>query len=198
MKEKVIYIVSFMLTFALVSGVFIYLNSIYKNIFVFDFTPVTQVQNPQANKIEQKAEKKTFPSKNEEPIKIDSPPKNIPDIKPNDAVTAKKDIVQAPKLTMPIAEQNKAEKEKLVQQTEVIKPSILEKESARKDSAYKAWLKQTVKLYESMDTQRAAKIIRGYSDNIARDILLSMKKKKAASILAEFKPEEAIRIISVN
>ena len=47
-----------------------------------------------------------------------------------------------------------------------------------------------------MDTRKAAKIIQGYSDNIVRDLLLTMKKKKAAEILAEFKPETATRIIS--
>ena len=69
---------------------------------------------------------------------------------------------------------------------------------SKKDTVYTNWIKQTVKLYESMDSRKAAKVIQGYSDNIARDILLKMKKKKAAEILAELKPEVVTRIISVN
>jgi flagellar motility protein MotE (MotC chaperone) len=71
-------------------------------------------------------------------------------------------------------------------------------EMAKKDSIYQDWLKQTIKLYENMDTKKVAKIIQGYSDNIARDLILKMKKKKAAEILAEFKPEYVVRIISQN
>jgi len=67
-----------------------------------------------------------------------------------------------------------------------------------RDSIYKSWVAETVKLYEVMDSKKAAKVILGYSDNIARDIILKMKKKKAAEILAELKPEVVTRIISVN
>jgi len=80
---------------------------------------------------------------------------------------------------------------------ESAKKTLAENNKAKQDSSYVEWIKNTVKLYESMETQKAAKIILGYSDNIARDILLKMKKKKAAEILAEFKPEIATRIISV-
>ena len=59
----------------------------------------------------------------------------------------------------------------------------------KKDSVYQIWVRNTVKLYESMDSRKAAKIILGYSDNIARDLLLTMKKKKAADIIAELNPK---------
>jgi flagellar motility protein MotE (MotC chaperone) len=79
------------------------------------------------------------------------------------------------------------------------KPETLDKMSvAKKDTTYQKWIKKTGKLYESMDAKKAAKIILGYSDNIARDLLLSMRKKKAAEILSEIKPEIASRIISLN
>ena len=77
-----------------------------------------------------------------------------------------------------------------------IKVDRVDKNLAKRDSLHKAWVKNTAKLYESMDTRKAAKIIQGYSDNIVRDLLLTMKRKKAAEILAEFKLETATRIIS--
>jgi len=68
----------------------------------------------------------------------------------------------------------------------------------KKDSTYNSWMKNSIKLYESMDTKKAAKIIQGYSDNIAREILFSMKKKKAAEIISELKPEAATRIMNLQ
>lgn len=62
------------------------------------------------------------------------------------------------------------------------------------DSAYISWKKQTAALYELMEPKKAAKIIQNFSDNIARDILYTMKKKKAAEILAQLNPETANRI----
>jgi hypothetical protein len=62
------------------------------------------------------------------------------------------------------------------------------------DSAYTKWKKSTVKLYEAMDSKRAAKIIQTFSDNVARDLIYSMKKKKAAEILSIMPPEIASRI----
>ncbi|MCL5028265.1 MAG: hypothetical protein M1480_04490, partial [Bacteroidetes bacterium] len=62
------------------------------------------------------------------------------------------------------------------------------------DSSYIVWKNQTAKLYESMDPQKAAKIIQSYSDNVARDIIYSMRQKKAAEILSELNPETANRI----
>jgi len=60
---------------------------------------------------------------------------------------------------------------------------------------YVSWTKKIAKLYETMDPSKAAKIIQGYSDNIARDIIYTMKQKKAAGILAEFNPKIANRIM---
>ncbi|MDP3682477.1 MAG: hypothetical protein Q8S01_00960, partial [Ignavibacteria bacterium] len=62
------------------------------------------------------------------------------------------------------------------------------------DTAYLNWKKQTAALYELMEPKKAAKIIQNFSDNIARDILYTMKKKKAAEILAQLNPETANRI----
>ena len=49
-----------------------------------------------------------------------------------------------------------------------------------------------------MDADQAAKIITNYSDNVARDIIYSMKKKKAVEILSALKPETVNRLIQVE
>lgn len=66
--------------------------------------------------------------------------------------------------------------------------------SAKIDSSYIKWTKNTAAIYETMDAKKAAKIIENYSDNIARDIIYAMKKKKAAEILAELSPQVASKI----
>ena len=218
MKDKLIYIVSFLFAFVLVSGALIYFNSIYNNIFKFDFSPVkapllTQVknndpaqnQNPGADSLKKDSTK----------VKIDSLA-----VKPDSSklgTIAKQDSIkndskkenlakgkkEEPKNTLAQNKNDKISQQpaaNLVQSVQsAIPPSINDKLSkAKKDSIYSSWVKENVKLYESMDSKKAAKVIKGYSDNIARDILLKMKKKKAAEILAELKPEDVTRIISVN
>lgn len=191
-----IYIISFLLAFVLITGLLIFLNSSYKNIFAFDFTPVSQSvavtevkkQEPQSQPAIQP--KDTAALKDTAMQKIDSSK-----VEPN--VAAIKDSSAVKKVA-----QEKAKKvEPLPVNTTVVKTELtkaveIDKNIAKRDSVYKLWVKNTVKLYETMDTRKAAKIIQGYSDNIARDLLLTMKKKKAAEILAEFKPETATRIIS--
>ena len=56
------------------------------------------------------------------------------------------------------------------------------------------WIKQTAKLYESMDPKKAALIIKNYSESTARDIIYRMKKNKAADVLSELDPVTANRI----
>lgn len=67
-----------------------------------------------------------------------------------------------------------------------------------KDSAYIKWKKSTVKLYEFMDPKKAAKIISQHSDNIARDLIYSMNKKKAAQILQYLDTETVIKLTRIN
>jgi flagellar motility protein MotE (MotC chaperone) len=209
MKEKVIYGTPFVFTFILVSVAIIYLNSSFKNIFKFDFSPITHVSLPQEAA---KTKQETKVDSTQAPQSQDSTKQNNvqPPIdtvavanttKSNDAKNENTGAVKKAETKNPIplfqqkkivdTEQlNKTEPESIPVQTELV--------AQKEKSDYKNWVKQTVKLYESMETKKAAKIIQGYSDNIARDILFTMKKKKAAEILAEFKPEVVTRIISVN
>lgn len=79
-----------------------------------------------------------------------------------------------------------------IKETEIenYKKAVIEK----KDSAYADWKKETVKLYNKMDPKLAAQIIQSYSDDVARDILYSIKKKKAVEILANLNSEHATRL----
>jgi len=206
-KEKIIYIVSFLLAFVLVTGLLIFLNSSFKNIFAFDFTPISQStpvaeakkqepQNPPAVQPQEAAQLNAAPK--------DTTSQKIDSTKINKNVAAVKDSSAAKKA---VSEKTSNEKNKKIEtpaintataKIEPPKQIAIDKTAAKKDSIYQAWVKNTVKLYETMDSKKAAKIIQGYSDNIARDLLMTMKKKKAAEILAEFKPGTASRIISAE
>lgn len=197
MKEKIVYGLIFTLLFAIVSAGMIYFNSKYKNIFAFDFSP--RINKEQLKKDLAKAD--TLKTNT---LKTDSLKTNSLKV---DSLKTEKDTLKTNELK---------NNEKIVASTEIKNKSIpqvtntalttevpfrlpaSDKTKAKKDSIYKEWVKQTVKIYESMDSKKAAKVIINYSDNIARDILLKMKKKKAAEILAELKPEVVSRIISVN
>ncbi len=201
--SKVIYGIAFLLTFAVVTGIIIYLNSSYKNIFKMDFTPVSQMQ------AEALAKKQKAVADSLKNLAVTN--QNIADSTKVDSVAvqqdstsiAKTDSVKTTKETNSLVEKKietkLAEKPVAIPKNEVIPTApIITKQTANKDSIYQSWVKNTVKLYESMDSKKVAKIILGYSDNIARDIILKMKKKKAAEILSELKPEIVTRLISVG
>jgi flagellar motility protein MotE (MotC chaperone) len=200
-KEKIIYIVSFLLAFVMVSGMIIYLNSVYSNIFAFEFTPI----NLQSNITEEKStnpDQKTSSNEQSQPNLTtlqDTSKKNIDSSKVKSVSITPSDSEALAKSQHLIDEQKRQANERTIQlRADSVKLIAENKLNAKKDSVYQIWVRKTVKLYESMDSRKAAKIILGYSDNIARDLLLTMKKKKAADIIAEFKPEVATRIISAN
>jgi flagellar protein FlbB len=187
----------FLLVFVVVTAALIYGNSIFNNIFLFDFSPIkyAEVKKKDVPDVKPAADSLAVADTNStDGAKIDSTSISLSDS------TNVADVIEQ--------KVNKtSQTQKINKVAEAVQPSKIdnsakinqnEKLSAKKDSVYQTWLKETVKLYESMDTKKAAKIIQGYSDNIARDLILKMKKKKAAEILSEFKPEVVIRIISVN
>ncbi len=201
MKEKLIYAASFTFAFLLVTGAMYYGASSYKNIFTFDFSPV--IAEIKANK--------------PDVLKVSIDPKDIAKLK-NELLDSLKSfndyqaydtasfhlrdssIVDSIKILLDEVKKLKAQQASPI--TTIVPALNVEPESVKQtvktDSTYNKWIKNSVKLYEAMDTKKAAKIILSYSDNTARDILFSMKKKKAAEIIAELKPEIASRIVSVQ
>lgn len=197
MKEKIIYGFAFLAAFIVVTLVMIYAASAYRNVFAFDFTPVDN--SVVLNRVQPIIDSKSLAKLKRE--LIDSL-HSIKEKSAYDTVTVRlrdTSIVDSLRYLLAEIRKLKTNKEKIGIQHEQMQVQADKKnESTKRDSTYRAWLKNTVKLYEVMDTKKAAKIIQSYSDNIARDIIFSMKKKKAAEIIAELKPEVANRIISVQ
>lgn len=202
MKDKLIYVMILLITFILVTGAMYYGASSYKNIFALDFSSVepdslqTKTEKPAVAENKQ-TEQVPVIAKNDS--LINSPVPNRVNPEPADVKISASTFSDSSKA---LFEELRKIKELLEQksQTEPVQASApdLTKKNSMKDSVYNKWIKNSVKLYETMDSKKAAKIIQGYNDNIARDIIFSMKKKKAAEIIAEFKPELVNRIISVE
>ncbi len=196
MKAKIIYIVSFVIAFLLVTGIIIFINSHYKNIFLFDFSPVkkkTVKISSQSSGNVQFAELKNFFQNEFKQEIFDSLKVLMVDKKTDTVYTHETDNTS-------LMDSLKSLKMALLQTSEKLKKQNEEKKmttdevNSKADSAYNAWVEKTSKLYESMDPDKAAKIIGSYSDNVARDIIYSMRKKNAAEILSQFNPETANRI----
>ncbi|MCK9281810.1 MAG: hypothetical protein M0P71_14380 [Melioribacteraceae bacterium] len=205
MKEKLIYVVIFIFAFIAVTGGMYYAAGRYKNVFTFDFSPADHSIKTVKDSLNAKTE--VSPKPVIKPVdteaKIDSLLKNGSNINP---VVEESDPVKLDSLKLLLAEIKKLKDEKAngnvksLPSSVVIVPDNIVKNNMKikKDSTYNSWLKNSIKLYESMDTKKAAKIIQGYSDNIAREILFSMKKKKAAEIISELQPEAATRIMNLQ
>ena len=95
MKEKLIYILSFALVFALVTGALIYLNSYYQNIFAFNFTPVSANTPPEvASAVSDSA---SVPKQKEPPAPVDTVKSKNQIAKADSVTTAPKDTVASTK-----------------------------------------------------------------------------------------------------
>ena len=106
--------------------------------------------------------------------------KVVPDLKVVDSLNT---VLKAKKEV----EKNFADKEKELEK-------LREALGLNNKKEYNDWIASTVKLYESMDSKQAAKIITNYSDNVARDIIYAMKKKKAAEILSNLNSEQIVKL----
>ncbi len=197
MKEKIIYGGIFGGAFLFVTVVIIFLNSIYNNIFHFDFSPSRSLlqQNMQTNqsglvintaalnqvKQEFMDSLKTFRSF----MKNDS---NYFGVKMDSTIY---DSLKSLHVKLVNIEKMNQKKIDTLGNKKKTNDSLSAIANAKK---LEEWAKQTAKMYESMDAKKAAKIISSYSDNESREILFRMNKKKAAKILAELNPEIAKRI----
>lgn len=187
---KIIYIVLFLGAFIFTTVVIAYFNSQYNNIFKFDFSPPADslAHNNQLNTgdFSKDSLKQSLGADLLNPLDDTELSKNV---------TEKKQLRDSLELLRTEIETIKSNGTDLKNQQE---ETAKEKELKTKQNDYKIWLKKTSDLYASMDPKKASKIIQNYSDNIARDILYTMNKKKAAEILAEINPEIVTRIMSVK
>jgi flagellar motility protein MotE (MotC chaperone) len=204
---KIFNILIFVAAFIFVTGGLLFLNSIYSNIFKFDFSPIsardsvstaastispndaTVELNKQLDKKAEAIEAKDSTETEAAKDTVVSPPK----------ITAAPQVIPAKNKLPPDTKSKKTENKAApiadLQQAE--KPDIEINSSTNQadvDTIYQKWIKQTAKLYESMDAKKAAMIIKNYSESTARDIIYKMKKRKAAEVLAELDPVTANKI----
>jgi len=205
LKDKIIYIAAFLLAFILVTGGIMYMNSAYKNIFAFDFSPVDS--QPEKKPGKQKEEVKNTGSgtdllKEKEYARLVDSLRAVAAVKDTvvKTVTDTTLVDTIKNLQLKIKELSLKKDSKKEVKPDTVKPKINDITNVIQPhgSTYKSWVKKTVSLYEAMDSRKAAQIILTYSDNVAKDIIYSMKKKKAAEILAQYNPETVNRITRVK
>jgi flagellar motility protein MotE (MotC chaperone) len=188
-KNKIIYVFLFLVAFVFTTGAVVFLNSIYANIFHFDFGQVTASDTTNVKDFANTMNV-SFAGNNSDSLKALNQNKyqdSLQVINSQDSSSADtlKHLQNVIKPTEIRTSSNKSQDDSQFP---------IENTKIQADSSYIVWMKQTAKLYESMDSKKAAKIIQSYSDNIARDIIYSMKQKKAAEILSELNPITANRI----
>ena len=192
----------FAFAFLGITGVIYFLNNNFENIFAFNFGPpqekkeepiVERKLNLDNSKLDAYTKKVIKEVQNElmaslakynkggyadtvykEVVKVVPDPQVVDSL--NTVIRAKKEV-----------EKNFAEKEKELEK-------LREALGLNNKKEYNDWIASTVKLYESMDAKQAAKIITNYSDNVARDIIYAMKKKKAAEILSNLNSEQIVKL----
>lgn len=192
MNNVFTFVGTFVISFIIATGGVYFMNNQFYNIWDFDFRSLNQVLE------EQKAAAvdsvKTVDHKEENVIEqqpaTEEQTSNKTVEKTEKTNKSKNTRTSKPKIEKPKPQPAQVKNEQVSE--EQIDPE------STVDSSYVQWAKQTAKIYESMDAASAAKIIQNYSDSVARDIIYSMNKKKAAGILAVLDPKVATRITRAN
>lgn len=195
MKDKIVYILVFGGTFIGVTFGIMLLNTMFVNIFHFDFTPASEVVQPPKANLNTNLSQQLLDEKID-PARLDSLMKYYYQQNANNYVEVKMDSTVYDSLKSIRIKLSHLEKEnkKVItppKPVDTVKTKVDPLAEAKK---LEEWAKQTAKLYESMDPKKAAKIIQNYSDNESRQIIFKMNKKQAAKILAELNPEQVQRI----
>jgi len=71
---------------------------------------------------------------------------------------------------------------------------LKEKLEVRNVEEHEKWLKSTIKLYEAMEPTKAAQLLKALPEHEARELIYSMKNKKAAEILSSLDTETIKRL----
>ncbi len=211
MKPIIIYAVIFILAFILTSFGIIQLNSKFNNIFKFDFTSRSSIVKNAANSNSGDSSNVATSQKEPFEVKKDNNQKSadIKIAKVDTAKTVKDETGKPDESSVANNTKNIENKKSENKETDSVSTPANNNSTSKSsnlnvipespktsnvDSSYILWEKKTAKVYDSMDPKKAAKIIRNYSDNMARDIIYSMKKNKAADVLSELDPAFAARI----
>ncbi len=194
---KIVNILIFAGAFILVTAGLIFLNSMFTNIFQFDFSPATEI-----SAVQDSTKTETDNANLEKEIKDDTLSVAADTLKSVDSLTTSdtsENIVQT-KTEKPVTLVTKTPQPlstelSLPENYDFVNDAEPETDFLNsKDSTYIKWVKDTAKMFEVMEPKKAAKIIAIYPNERARDIMYKMKKNKAALILAELDPVSATRI----
>lgn len=190
MKDKIIAGSVYAVAFLFVTAIIAFANGMYRNIFKFDFRePIGQSVLHSGMNMED-----IYKLKEKIELTIrDSYKDSLAAMKSNNTFDSSGlmlddsilDSIESLRANLKKLESQKAQ--------QILEKNALKEELSKKEE-YEDWVKRTSSLYEAMETERVAKIITKYSDNVARDLLYRMKKKKTVEILASLNPETVIRL----
>jgi hypothetical protein len=198
MKPGIIYGGVFLFTFVIVTGLLIYLNSSYENIFQFNFAPKSLVQlsdstKTESEKIVEDPELTEDTTTVQDTVLLSS----IGVVENTDSLNHNNPVEKVIKENQNLKNVNEVVDTKNIKSdlTSIQQPNIVsETQNTPKGKEYTDWIAKVTSIYSAMEPKKAAKIIQTYSDNVARDILYNMNKKTAAKVVSELSPETANRI----
>ncbi|MCW8848520.1 MAG: hypothetical protein OQJ81_00970 [Melioribacteraceae bacterium] len=176
MKNVILYGLIFTIAFvATTLGIYTY-NNKYVNMFEFDFRDAAKVAK--ADSLALNDEKVVDVTGSDSLL--------VPSVHEEKAKEIKKEFKETKKeLDQTSNELSKKEKE-----LELLKKQLEVKNNEEHDE----WLKSTIKLYEEMETSKAGQLLKTIPEDEAREIVYSMKKKKAAEILSNLDTETVKRL----
>lgn len=191
MKPGIIYGGVFLFAFVIVTGLLIYMNSTYENIFQFNFAPKSLVIA--------------------DSLKTDSLKTAMTDstaVKDSVLLSSMSGVEENDSLNLNPVENKEVENPEQDKHNEVVdqknpKTDLTSNQQQNNQTTtqtlpqgkeYTEWVTKVTSIYSAMEPKKAAKIIQTYSDNVARDILYNMNKKTAAKVVSELSPETANRI----
>ncbi len=202
MKNTIIYSAVFITAFIFVTlGIYLF-TTLFNNFFRFDFSPPQEQMVTETNEIfdlDPSLIEANAVLRNELLTEIISA---LNERENNQIVLVTEEFKnQITQLEESFSEQLNEKSEQLAEINETIQmreTDIVSEKETKDDETYSNWLKSTVKMYEAMDSKKAAKIIQKYSDNVAKDILYAMNRKKAAQIMSELNPETVIKLTKIK
>lgn len=174
MKGTGTYILVSAVIFITVTNIVLYLNNKYENIWELDFTP-TEVVMPVDSTVIQDSLRIADSLFVADSIRIADSTRIADSL---ERLAIEEEVRAELETKMKEAEQEAARKEAERRKRADIFTDV------GKDTIYVKWKKNTVKLYEQMESDLVAQVIQNFSDNVARDILYSMNKEKAAEVLS--------------
>jgi flagellar motility protein MotE (MotC chaperone) len=179
MKIFVTYFIAVILAFLGVTSLMIHLDEQYKNVWYFDFTPVSTPAERRADSLRQITD--SLMEINKEPVFARETLELYREAAGDTGYFSPK--INYDSLA---ALEEQAERERLLRAKE------------KSDSAYDAWKAETIRLYESMDPEQVAQVIQNFPDNVARDLIYSMRRKKAAEVLENLDEETVAELTKVE